>query len=67
MAELNNTAVQSPEDFRLIGVTLTSNRFPNSIDLKNLTVEINVFESILTPYLTGSIIILDDNKLYDTN
>lgn len=66
MAEINNTAVQSPEDFRLIAVTLTSNRFPNSIDLKNLTVEINVFENIMTPYLTGSIIILDDNKLYDT-
>lgn len=66
MAEINSTAVQSPEDFRLIGVTLTSDRFPSAIDLKNITIEINIFETIANPYLTGSLLIVDDNKLYDT-
>lgn len=66
MTEINNTSVQSPEDFRLIGVTLTSDRFPATVDLKNLTIEVNIFENIANPFLTGSLIILDDNKLYDT-
>lgn len=65
MAE-QNTSIQSPEEFRLIAVTLSSDRFPATIDLKNLTVEFNIFENINIPYLTGSLIILDDNKLYDT-
>lgn len=65
MAE-QNTTIQSPEEFRLIAVTLSSDRFPATIDLKNLTVEFNIFENINIPYLTGSLIILDDNKLYDT-
>lgn len=65
MAE-QNTSIQSPEEFRLIAVTLSSDRFPATIDLKNLTVEFNIFENINIPYLTGSLIILDDNKIYDT-
>ena len=65
MAE-QNTTIQSPEEFRLIAVTLSTDRFPATIDLKNLTVEFNIFENIRHPYLTGSLIILDDNQLYDT-
>ena len=61
-----NSAVQSPDEFRLIGVTLTSDRLTRPLDLKNVTIEFNIFEDIRNPYLTGSLIILDDNQLYDS-
>ena len=34
------------------------------IDVKNLVIDIDIFESIDKPYLTGSVIMLDDNNLY---
>ena len=34
------------------------------IDVKNLIIDIDIFESIDKPYLTGSVIMLDDNNLY---
>lgn len=62
----NSLSIQSPEEFRLIGVTLTTDRLTRSIDLKNVTIEFNIFEDIRKPYLTGSLIVLDDNQLYDS-
>lgn len=61
-----NTTPQSPEEFRLESVTLTSDRFPRSINLQNISIEFNVFEDIRSPFLTGSLIVLDDNQLYDS-
>jgi len=34
------------------------------IDVKNLVIDIDIFENIDKPYLTGSVIMLDDNNLY---
>jgi len=56
--------IQSAEDFNLKRVTINSDRFNTEIDITNVTVEINVFENIYSMYLTGSIMIVDDNGLY---
>lgn len=60
-----NEFIQSPEEFRLEQVLLRSDRFEGDVNLKNISIEFNVFENIHYPYLTGSLIILDDNQLYD--
>lgn len=55
----------SPEDFLLKKVILSAERFGGqTIDLTNVTVEINIYENMFNAYLTGSIAILDDQNLY---
>jgi len=56
--------VQSAEDFSLDKIHITSERFREFIDIKKVTIEVNIFENIRMPYLTGSILILDDNGLF---
>ena len=56
--------VQSAEDFSLDRIHITSERFREFIDIKKVTIEVNIFENIRMPYLTGSILILDDNGLF---
>lgn len=56
--------VQSAEDFSIDGIFITSERIKQSIDIKHVAVELNIFENINMPYLTGSILILDDNNLF---
>jgi len=56
--------IQSAEDFTLNKAYITSNRFLQVIDVKKVTIEINIYENIRMPYLTGSIMILDDNGLF---
>jgi len=34
------------------------------IDVKNLVIDIDIFENIDKPYITGNVIMLDDNNLY---
>ena len=36
----------------------------NTYDIKNVVIDIDIFESIDKPYLTGTVVILDDNNLY---
>ena len=56
--------VQSAEDFSLDRIHIKSERFREFIDIKKVTIEVNIFENIRMPYLTGSIMILDDNGLF---
>lgn len=56
--------LQSAEDFSLDRIFISSERFREIIDIKNITIEINIYENIHMPYLTGSIMILDDNALF---
>lgn len=56
--------LQSAEDFSLDRIYISSERFREIIDIKNVTIEVNIFENIHMPYLTGSIMILDDNALF---
>jgi hypothetical protein len=56
--------IQSAEDFSVDRIHITSERFREFIDIKKVTIEVNIFENIRMPYLTGSILILDDNGLF---
>lgn len=55
--------LQIPEDFILENVELSADRFDQSADLTNVVVEINVFESINSIFLTGSLVFVDDSGL----
>lgn len=57
--------IQSAEDFRLNSVILTSERLNRELNITNLVSEINIFESIQSLYLTGSITILDDQDAFN--
>lgn len=56
--------IQSAEDFNLKRVVINSDRFNTEIDITNITVEINIYENLYSMYLTGSIMIVDDNGLF---
>lgn len=43
---------------------ITSPNIPTALDVKNVVIDIDIFESIDKPYLTGNVIIMDDNDLY---
>lgn len=57
---------QSAEDFILADVTINTDRFLKSLNITNVTAEINIFESIYNQYLTGSILIMDDANIFGT-
>ena len=61
--------ITSPEHFTPIEIILNSERFSIPIVLYSQgstgsVVEYNIYEDITKPYLTGNIIILDDNDLF---
>jgi hypothetical protein len=58
------SGIQSAEDFSVESIRITSERFREALEIKKVTIELNIFENIRMPYLTGSILILDDNGLY---
>lgn len=56
-------------DYTLVSLKVSSERMvtsSQSIELKGVTVEVNIFEHMEKPYLTGSAIILDNADLYRT-
>ena len=54
------------QDYKLTAV-ITSQRFPDhTFDVTNTIAELNLYESVHNPYLTGQIAILDDNGLLNT-
>lgn len=54
----------SAYSFVLETAEITSPNPTIDIDVKNLVIDIDIFESIDKPYLTGNVVILDDNNLY---
>lgn len=56
--------LQSAEEFSLDSVIITTERLGGlTFDITNITTEINIYENIYIPYLTGSLMIVDDNDL----
>jgi len=55
--------------YKIVEATIAADRFGgfdiNTIDVRSLIAEFNVFESLEKPYLTGSVVILDDKSLFD--
>jgi hypothetical protein len=56
---------RSAYDFNIESVLLTTDRFDVPVEIANTVIEINIYEDINTPYLTGSIMFLDDANLYE--
>ena len=59
----------SQSQYKIIEATIAADRFGgfdfNTIDVRSMIAEFNVFESLDKPYLTGSIVILDDKAIFD--
>jgi hypothetical protein len=55
----------SAYSFELETAELYSPNFPERVfDIKNIVIDIDIFESIEKPYLTGNITVINDNDLY---
>ena len=56
--------------YKIVEAVIAADRFGgfdiNTIDVRSLIAEFNVFESLDKPYLTGSVVILDDKAIFDT-
>lgn len=64
-------AVHSAEKVDIISIELNSDRFNKPLLLlgtekgaASIVAEINIFESIKTPYLTGNMVLIDDHDIY---
>lgn len=64
-------AVHSAEKVDIISIELNSDRFNQPLLLlgtekgaASIVAEINIFESINTPYLTGNMVLIDDHDIY---
>jgi hypothetical protein len=62
--------ILSAESFRIVHIELNSERFNKPLFLLGnrqeapIVAEVNIFESLKTPYLTGNIVLVDDHDLY---
>jgi hypothetical protein len=56
----------SPENFIVNSVILKTQKFDQDINITNVVSEIKIFENILMPYLTGSILMLDDAGILES-
>lgn len=66
----SNIRTQSAEDYQLLEVIITSNRFEFSttqqFNITPVTTEINIYENINEAYLTGTLMFVDDNNIFST-
>jgi hypothetical protein len=59
---------ESPFDYVLEKAVITSQKFIDgaSVDIKNVITDIEIFEHLDKPYLTGNVIFVDDNNVYNS-
>jgi hypothetical protein len=66
---VSNKTTQS-QQFKITKATITADRFGgidgSKIDVRPSIAELNIFESLDKPYLTGTIVILDDKAMFDS-
>lgn len=53
----------SPKRIKVVSVVIDSNRLTKSIDITSMVSEINIFENLFKPYLTGNMLWTDDADL----
>ena len=56
---------QNNSGFLLKSVLLVSERLAESVELNRIVTDVEVFEHIEKPYLTGRIMLIDDSSLYE--
>jgi hypothetical protein len=59
---------ESPFDYVLERAIITSSRFNEgaSVDIKNVITDIEIYEHLDKPYLTGNVLFVDDNNIYNS-
>ena len=61
--------MSTSQQFKITEASISADRFggfgSNSFDVRTSVAELNVFESLDKPYLTGTVVILDDKALFD--
>ena len=64
----NRARAQSASDYVLEKAIITSSAFIDGeeIDIRNVITDIEIFETLDKPYLTGNVVLMDDNNLYNT-
>lgn len=58
-------ALKSKSEYILESVLLESERLSEPVELKEVVTDIDVYETLDKPYLTGQILILDNERLYE--
>jgi hypothetical protein len=58
-------APQNKSEYILESVLLESERLSEPVELKEVVTDIDIFESLDKPYLTGQVLILDNERLYE--
>lgn len=62
--------MSTSQQFKITEASISADRFggfaSNSFDVRTSVAELNIFESLDKPYLTGTVVILDDKALFDS-
>lgn len=66
MASRNKRTAETPFDYVLESAIVSSSKFIEgaTIELKNIITDIEIYEHLDKPYLTGNVIIVDDSNVY---
>ena len=66
MADIVSTeAEKTPFDFEVVKVIVSAERLNFTVDLARVVSEINIYEHIDKPYLTGSIMFNDNANIFN--
>ena len=57
---MSNTAVEQQSDYVFETISIESDRLEKPIEIKGLVSDVEIFEHLDKPYLTGSLVFLDD-------
>ena len=65
MASRNKRTAETPFDYVLESAIVSSSKFIEgaTIELKNIITDIEIYEHLDKPYLTGNVIIVDDSNM----
>jgi len=55
----------TPFDFEVVEARISADRLAFTVDLARVVAEINIFEHIDKPFLTGNILFNDNDNLYN--
>jgi len=57
--------VESRSDYTLESVLLQSERLEKDVELNEVTTDVDIYEHLDKPYLTGQVTIIDNNRIYE--
>lgn len=66
MATMINKEYQSVSDYIILSAYITNSDISLPVTIHNNIVQLELFETVDKPFLTGNLVIVDDNRIYDT-